>query len=268
MHFSLLSRGANCFSLRVIEATLGALLNAAGIVIGGIIGLTRPQPFSARTQGFFKALLGVLTVFFGLRLVWLSVGGTAGNVFKQIFIALAALVIGNLLGRSLRLQKMSNALGQHAKKLMERSRPDDPRRFSDSMNICTILFCAAPLGILGAIHDALPAADGSVRFYYPMIVKGLMDGLAAMGFVMMFGAGAIFSALPVYLVFGTLTMVTHIWVEPLLRTNQLLDPVNAVGGLVICSVAVVIFELRRVQLADYLPALVVAPALTWVWNRL
>jgi len=93
-----------------------------------------------------------------------------------------------------------------------------------------------------------------------------MDGLAMMGFVMLFGGGAIFSALPVYALFGTITMVTHIWAEPFLRSHQLLESVNAVGGLVICTVGVVIFEIRRVQLADYLPALAIAPVVTWFWK--
>ena len=248
----------------MIEATLGAILNAAGIIIGGIIGLVRPKPLTAQTQAFFKVLLGVLTVYFGLRLTWLSIGGTFSQVMKQLLIAGIAIMVGNLIGKLLRLQKLSNQLGQRAKKLIESNRPNDPQRFSNGMNTCAILFCAAPLGILGAIHDALPAVDGSVRFYHPMIVKGLMDGLAMMGFVMLFGGGAIFSALPVYALFGTITMVTHIWAEPFLRTHQLLESVNAVGGLVICTVGVVIFEIRRVQLADYLPALAVAPVITWV----
>lgn len=248
----------------MIEATLGAVLNAAGILIGGIIGLMRPRPLSAQTQAFFKVLLGVLTVYFGLRLTWLSVGGTFGQVIKQLVIACLAIILGNLIGKLMRLQKLSNQLGQHAKKLIETNRPNDPQRFSNGMNACAILFCAAPLGILGAVHDALPAVDGNVRFFYPMIVKGLMDGLAMMGFVMLFGGGAIFSALPVYALFGTITMVTHIWAEPFLRAHQLLDSVNAVGGLVICTVGVVIFEIRRVHLADYLPALAVAPAITWL----
>jgi uncharacterized membrane protein YqgA involved in biofilm formation len=248
----------------VIEATLGALLNAAGILIGGIVGLVRPKPLSAQTQAFFKVLLGVLTVYFGLRLTWLSVGGSFGHVMKQLLIACLAIIVGNLIGKLMRLQHLSNQLGQHAKKLIEANRPDDPQRFSNGMNTCAILFCAAPLGILGAIHDALPAVDGNVRFYHPMIVKGLMDGLAMMGFVMLFGGGAIFSALPVYALFGTITMVTRIWVYPFLDLHdELLESVNAVGGLVICTVGVVIFEIRRVQLADYLPALAIAPAITW-----
>jgi uncharacterized membrane protein YqgA involved in biofilm formation len=93
-----------------------------------------------------------------------------------------------------------------------------------------------------------------------------MDGLATMGFVMMFGSGAIFSALPVFVFFGTITMATSIYLQPFLRSHELLNSVNAVGGLVVCTVGVVIFEIRRVQLADYLPALAVAPLITWLWK--
>lgn len=250
----------------MIEATLGAFLNAVGILIGGIIGLLRPKPLGAQTQAFFKVLLGVLTVYVGLRLVWLSTGGTFFQVIKQLLIACLALMLGTVLGKLLRLQTLSNHLGQRAKKLLEANRPNDPQRFSNGMNTCAILFCAAPLGILGAIHDALPAVDGSVRCFHPMIVKGLMDGLAMMGFVMLFGVGAILSALPVYAVFGTITLLTHIYAEPFLRSHYLIDSVNCVGGLIICTISVVIFEIRRVQLADYLPALAIAPLITWLWK--
>lgn len=244
----------------------GAILNAAAIVIGGIVGLVRPQPLSAKTQGFFKVTLGMLVMFFGLRLTWLSIGGSFGTTVKQLVIAFAAVMLGNLLGKLLRLQKLSNRLGQHAKKLIEAHRPNDPHRFSNGMNTCAILFCAAPLGILGAVHDALPSQAGGVGYFYPLAVKALMDGLAMMGFVVIFGGGAIVSALPVFVFFGTITMATNIYIEPFLRSHLLLDSVNAVGGLVICTVGVVIFEIRRVELANYLPALAVAPLLTWLWK--
>jgi len=244
----------------------GAILNAAAIIIGGIIGLIRPQPLSAQTQAFFKVTLGVLTLFFGLRLTWLSIGGSFGSTMKQLLIALLAVMLGNLIGKLLRLQKLSNRLGQHAKKLIESHRATDPHRFSNGMNACALLFCAAPLGILGAVHDALPGQAGGLGYFYPLAVKALMDGLAMMGFVMIFGGGVIVSAVPVFVFLGTITMATHIYVEPFLRAHLLLDSVNAVGGLVICTVGVVIFEIRRVPLADYLPALAVAPLLTWLWK--
>jgi uncharacterized membrane protein YqgA involved in biofilm formation len=260
--FALLSPVPNCFSLRVT----GAILNAAGILIGGIFGLMRPGPLSPQTQGFYKMTLGVLTMFFGMRLTWLSINGTFGPALKQIVIAFGAIILGSLLGKLLRLQKLSNRLGQYARRLIETSRPDDPNRFSNGMNACAILFCAAPLGILGSIQDALPPEAGGMGYFYPLAVKALMDGLAMAGFVKLFGGGPMVSALPVFVFQGTITMSCHIYLEPFLRAHGLVDSINAVGGLVICTVAVVIFEIRRVELADYLPSLAVAPLLTWLWK--
>jgi uncharacterized membrane protein YqgA involved in biofilm formation len=244
----------------------GAILNAAGILIGGIFGLMRTTPLSASTQSFLKMSLGVLTMFFGLRLTWLSVNGTFGQVIKQLTIAFGSIILGALLGKLLRFQKMSNRLGQYAKRLIETHRPDDPHRFSNGMNACAVLFCAAPLGILGAIQEALPTETGGMGYFYPLAVKALMDGLAMAGFVKFFGPGAMVSALPVFLFQGTITMACHIYLEPFLRAQGLVHSVTAVAGLVICTVGVVIFEIRRVELADYLPSLAVAPLLTWLWK--
>ncbi len=243
-------------------------MNAAAIILGGIIGLVRTEPLSASSQAFFKVALGTATMFFGLRLTWLSIGGSFGQVVKQIFIAFVAISLGNLLGKTIRLQQRSNRLGQFARKLIESHRPDHPHRFSNGMNACMILFCAAPLGLIGAITDALPQEADSMGYFFPLAVKAVMDGLAMMGFVKIFGWGATFSALPVFVFFGTITMTTHVFVEPFLRTHDLLNSVNAAAGLIICSVGVVIFEIRRVHLADYLPALAIAPLITWLISSL
>lgn len=262
MNFALLSRAAAWFSLRVT----GAILNALAIIVGGFFGLFRPAPLSGGSQAFFKMSLGALSMFFGLRLTWLSLSGSFGLVLKQLVIAFAAIILGNLLGKLLRLQKLSNRLGQYARRLIESNRINDPHRFSNGMNACAILFCAAPLGILGAIQDALPPEKGAPGYFYPLAIKALMDGLAMAGFVKLFGGGAMASALPVFVFLGTITMACNIYLEPFLRGHGLLNSVNAVGGLVVCTVGVVIFEIRRVELADYLPSLAVAPLITWLWK--
>ncbi len=55
--------------------------------------------------------------------------------------------------------------------------------------------------------------------------------------------------------------------KPLLAAHGLINSVNAVAGLIACAVALVIFEVRRVELANYLPALAVAPCLAWLFNH-
>jgi uncharacterized protein len=235
----------------------GAILNAAGIVLGGLIGLARSTALAPATQLFFKTALGVFTLFYGLRLTWISVNGTFGSVAKQIGIVLLAVTLGKMTGRLLHLQKASNLLGQHARKLIEGTRPDDPQRFANGLNACAILFCAAPLGILGAVQDGLSG------YFYPLAVKAVMDGLAMMGFAALFGGGAMLAALPVLVFQGAIALSCNLYLEPFLRLHGLVDPVNATGGLLVCTVGLVIFELKRVELADFLPSLIFAPVLTW-----
>ncbi len=235
----------------------GTLLNVAGIVIGGIVGLTKKTPLSAANQNFARNALGAFTVFSGLRLTWISLNGPFLHWVKQLAIVLLALTIGKLVGRLLHLQKASNRLGQFARERIAATKPDDPARFSDGFRVCAALFCAAPLGMLGAVHDGLS------EYYFPLAIKAVMDGLAAMGFVSIFGRGVVLSAVPLLVFQGTLTLLCARFAEPFLHAHGLIDCVNATGGLLIFCVALLIFEIRKVEVTDYLPSLLVAPLLTW-----
>ncbi len=242
----------------------GAFLNALGILIGALLGLAMPRPLSVRTQVFFRSALGVSTIFFGLRLVWLSVNGTFLPVSKQLFIAVLALTLGFWIGKLLRLQKISNRLGHYAGHLVVSASPGAPRKLGDGFTACTILFCAAPLGLLGAVTNGLPPMESTLGYFWLLAVKAVMDGLAMTGFVKLFGWPSALSAFPVYAILGGITLACQLWVKPFLAAHGLVDPVNAVGGLVACVIALMIFEVRRVELANFLPALAVAPLLAWL----
>jgi uncharacterized membrane protein YqgA involved in biofilm formation len=239
---------------------IGTALNAAGILIGGLAGLIRRKPLSPANESFFKVTLGVFAVFYGLRLTWLSLNGTFLQILKQLLIVVLALMLGKLTGRLLRLQQMSNQLGGQARQRIAAARPDDPSRLNEGFKTCSALFCAAPLAILGSVQDGLSG------YYYPLAVKAVMDGLATMGFISLFGWGVIFAALPVFVFQGTITLLCAQYLKPFLETHKLVDPVNAVGGLLVFSVALVILQLKKMELADYLPSLIFAPLLAWIWR--
>ena len=234
----------------------GAFLNALGILLGALFGLAQRAPLSARTQDFFRRALGAATVFFGLRLVWLHVHGAFWPCAKQLFIALVAVTLGNWIGRLLRLQKISNRLGRHASRAIASAQTGPSRKSGQGFIACVVLFCAAPLGLIGAVTDGL-SGD-----FYLLAVKAVMDGLATSGFVKMFGWPAALSAFPVYAFIGTITLACQFYAKPLLDAHGLADSVHVAGGLIACAVALVIFEVRKVELANYLPALAVAPLLT------
>jgi uncharacterized membrane protein YqgA involved in biofilm formation len=52
----------------------------------------------------------------------------------------------------------------------------------------------------------------------------------------------------------------------MLETRGLVDSVNVTGGLLVFCVALVILELKRIELADYLPSLAFAPLLAWAFR--
>jgi len=237
----------------------GAFLNACGILIGALLGLAQRAPLSASTQHFFRRALGAAAAFLGLRLVWLHVNGTFWPCTKQLLIALLALTLGNWTGRLLRLQKNSNRLGRFASRAIASAQTGAaPHSAGQSFIACTILFCAAPLGLLGAV------TEGVSGDYYLFAAKAVMDGLAMTGFVKMVGWPTALAAFPVYALLGGLTLACHAYGKPLLEAPGLMDSVNTVAGLIACTIALVILEARKVELTNYLPALAIAPLLTWL----
>jgi uncharacterized protein len=238
---------------------LGTALNVIGILAGGVLGLWRRKPFSLATESWFKVTLGVCTVFYGLRLTCLSLDWSFPRILKQLLVTIVAMMLGKVMGRVLQLQKMSNRLGQGARETIVAARPEALHRWGDGFRTCAKLFCAAPLAILGAVQDGLSG------YFYPLGVKAVMDGLATIGFIGVFGWGVMVAALPVLAFQGTLWLICALYLKPMLAAHGLLNSVNAVGGLLVFCVALVILGLRRIELADYLPSLAIAPLLTWVW---
>jgi uncharacterized membrane protein YqgA involved in biofilm formation len=238
---------------------LGTILNALGIILGGIWGLASARQFSSSTQIAWRGLMGIVTVFIGLRTTVLSLSGPFMQNLKQVAILVLALMLGRLVGRLLRLQKTMNRLGQYAGHKFAGARPDDPHRFNDGFLVCSLVFCAGPLGIIGAV------LAGLLNSWEPLAIKMLMDGLAAMGFACAFGWSVLLSALPVF-VFQSLITLAASRCEPFLSAHSYLDAVTGVAGLLVFCVALIVLNLKKIPVADYLPSLAVAPLIVWLWH--
>lgn len=234
---------------------IGAILNATGILLGAVLGWLGFGALPVRAEAFIKSALAAGTTFFGLRLVWLSLEGSGWAEAKQVFVAVAAVMMGGVLGKLLRVQRLSNRLGHRAVGYITAAQKRPPGGAHDGFLAAMTLFCAAPLGIVGALADGL--AD-----YFPLLaIKGLMDGLAMAGFARIFRWPAALAAFPVYLFLQIWTQSAHYFILPALEARHLTGSVTATAGLLACLVTVVILGVRRVELAGYLPALLVAPLL-------
>jgi uncharacterized protein len=206
-----------------------------------------------------KILLGAFTVYVGLGATWQGLGGGFGHIVKQLGIVLLALMLGNLTGNLLRIQKSLNRLGQYAKQKISGATTSVSRRSNDGFITCSILFCVTPIAVLGSLMDGV---SGNFK---PLAVKAVMDGLATVAFASTFGWGVLLSVVPVVAWQGTLTLLARL-AQPWLEKNALLDPISATAGMLVFCVALIILELKKIELADYLPSLIFAPLLTWLWR--
>jgi len=237
---------------------IGVAINAVGIVVGGIIALTRKQPIAPANEASLKLVMGMATVFIGLHLTWKNVNGSFGSVAKQVFIVLLSMSLGKLLGRLLGLQKFSNSLGKYASERLTKA-TSAQKNASDGFVVAALLACASPLAIFASVDEGLNS------FSPAFIVKALMDGLAAFSFVAVFGRSVLLAFIPVVAYQGTIFLLVKAF-EPFLRSHGLIESMNATNGLLIFSVALIIFNLKKIELTDYLPSLAIAPAITWFWR--
>lgn len=237
----------------------GTLINTAAILLGGFLGLKASRQISVATQTRIKLVLAAFTIYAGASMMWKGTGGSFGAVLKQLSIAMLALVLGNALGLALRLQDGLNRLGQYAKDRLADGGAAGGHRFSEGFITCTLLFCVGPMAILGALEDGL---RGDFKI---LAIKSAMDGLAAMGFAAMFGPGVLLAAVPVLAYQGTITLLAGALAQHV-GDPALLDSMRVTGGLIVLCITVIILDVRKVPLANYLPSLVVAPLLTHWWK--
>ncbi|NBV21119.1 MAG: DUF554 domain-containing protein [Proteobacteria bacterium] len=242
-----------------VRRMTGTLINTAAILVGGGLGLKAARQFSVTTQTRIKLGLAAFTLWAGLGMIWNGIGGSFGGVAKQLGIGMLALVLGNVLGTLLHLQDGLNRLGQYAKERIAGASATDGNRFSEGFVTCTLLFCVGPMAILGAIED------GTNGNYKLLMIKAALDGLAAMGFAATFGPGVLLAAVPVLAYQGTITLAANALATHL-HDVALINSIRVAGGLVVLCIGVVILELRKVPLANYLPSLVLAPVFTHWWK--
>jgi hypothetical protein len=130
-------------------------------------------------------------------------------------------------------------------------------KFVNGFVTATLLFCIGPLTILGAIEDA----SGKTPQLY--IIKGTLDGFMMIIFSALYGVGALFSAVSVFVVQGTLT-VFGASLDSLLDDRMRLE-LFAAGGLAVMAIGINLLEIKKIRLGSLLPGLILTPILVWIF---
>jgi hypothetical protein len=127
----------------------------------------------------------------------------------------------------------------------------------DGFVTATLLFCIGPLTILGAIEDA----SGRTPQLY--IIKGTLDGFMTVVFTAVYGIGAIFAAVSVFVVQGTLT-IFGTGIDSIL-TDRMRVELFAAGGIAVMAIGLNLLEIKKIRLGSLLPGLVITPFLVWLF---
>ena len=237
---------------------IGTWINVAAILVGGTLGLVLTKELSGQVQHRIRMVLGVMIIYVGLMTTWDALRAPFTHFLKQLVVIFFALILGNLIGRALKLQARLNKVGEVAREKFSQAQsdPESARKFSEGFVTCTLLFCVGPMAILGSLQDGL---TGNIK---TLASKALLDGLASLVFARTFGWSVLLSALPVLAYQGTLTMSAQV-IKPWVDHPELVSSINATGGLLVVCISMVVLEVQRVPLANYVPSLLVAPLLSY-----
>ena len=223
---------------------LGTLINTATVLIGGSVGLIIGDRIPERIRTIVVQLIGLVTLGLGL-----------GDVLKthNMVFPLVGMVLGGIVGELLAIERRLEGLGEVIRRRFARNQ--EPGKFVNGFITATLLFCIGPLTILGAMQDA----TGETPQLY--IIKGTLDGFMNVIFGAIYGVGAVFSALSVFVVQGSLTLGGSA-LDNLLNDRMRVELFSA-GGFAVMAIGLNLLEIKKIRLGSLLPGLVITPVLVW-----
>lgn len=225
---------------------LGTLINTATVLVGGGVGLLIGDRVTDRMRTTVVQVVGLITLAMGLA--------NAMSTHNMVF-PLVGMVLGAIIGELLNVEGRLEGVGQ---KLRNRfARPGSEHKFVEGFVTATLVFCIGPLTILGAIEDA----SGRTPQLY--IIKGTLDGFMTVIFTAVYGIGAMFAAVSVFVVQGTLTLFGT-GIDSLL-TDRMRIELFAVGGIALMAIGTNLLEIKKIRLGSLLPGLVITPLLVWLF---
>ncbi len=221
---------------------IGTLVNAGAIVAGGLVGLLFHGRFPDRVKR---------VVFQALGLAVLTIGLQMALKMDRPLVVVFSLVLGGIIGELCRLEERLEALGDAVKALTRSSNA----LFTDGLVTASLIYCVGSMAILGSLDEGL-RNDPTI-----LLTKATLDGFASIPLASTYGVGVLFSALPVLLYQGGMTLLADS--VRAVVTPSLLSQITATGGLLIVCIGINLLELTRIKVSNFLPALAAAALLSF-----
>lgn len=228
---------------------LGTLINILGIVAGGVCGLIFGKMLKKEHQDSLGVAAGVSVLFLGIAgamegMLTMADGKvTSGNSMVLII----SIMLGTLVGELLGIENWFTRLGEWLK--MKTGNAKDGG-FVDGFVTASLTVCIGAMAIMGAIED------GIMGDYSLLTAKAVLDFIIIMVMAASLGKGAVFSAVPVGLWQGAVTILARL-IKPLMTELSLLY-LSFVGSVLIFCVGINLVWGKKVNVANMLPAIIFA----------
>lgn len=230
---------------------LGTIINVGAILLGGVTGLVMGRSVKVRYQDILMSAVGICVLFLGVAGTMeqmLSVENgklVSGGSMMMIF----SMAIGALLGEWLNVEGKMEHFG---KWLKTKTGSSGDNSFVDAFVTTSLTVCIGAMAIVGSIQD------GIYGDYSILAAKAILDMIIVFVMTVSMGKGCIFSAIPVGIFQGIVTFLARL-IEPLM-TEAALSNLSLVGSVMIFCVGLNLVWGKKVKVANFLPAILVAVA--------
>ncbi|MFZ4724660.1 MAG: DUF554 domain-containing protein [Paludibacter sp.] len=223
---------------------IGTIVNAAAVIVGGIIGLVFKKNMPERVKSIYFQAIGLFTIAIGISMVY---------TMEHILIVVSSLAIGSLLGEWWNLETGAERLSEFLKKKFRIG----SEKFSEGLITAFLLYCIGSMTILGAIQEG---TGGSSDLLF---TKSLMDGFSSILLASAFGVGVIVSAIPLIIFQGGITLLAMY--ASSFFTPDIILGLTSVGGILLIGLGINILEIKKLRIMNMLPSLIVVALLLWLF---
>lgn len=157
-----------------------------------------------------------------------------------------SLVFGGILGETINIEEKMDAIGERIKKTVKEEKDNF---FVEGFVNVSLIICVGAMAIVGSIQDGI-SGDYSL-----LITKAVLDFVIVIVFASTYGAGAVFSAVPIFVYQGSITLMAAIGGSFL--SDAIISDLSFIGNALIFCVGVNIGFGKKFRVGNMLPALIV-----------
>jgi uncharacterized membrane protein YqgA involved in biofilm formation len=221
----------------------GTIINTITILIGSVSGMLLGSKLPDRLKKIVINCIGLFTILIGTTMM-LKV--------QDVLIVLLSLVLGGITGEALDIEVH---LTRFAEKIKNKIKPGSSS-FVEGFITATMIFCIGAMTVVGSIQEGL-TGDPTILY-----TKSVMDGITSMTLASGFGIGVLFSAIPVFLIQGSLTFLGKSL--QFLTAPVYINNLTSTGGLLILAISLDLLGIKKLKVLNLLPAIIYVPLLVFI----